>query len=96
MEGRISEMKKLLAVLLAVTMLFSVMAVGFVAFAEGEDAAVTDTAATGETQTTDDSAEQKSDMPDWLARLIERLTFVITKVLTKLGIKFALKTGAFA
>ncbi len=89
-------MKKLLAVLLAVTMLFSVMAVGFVAFAEGEDAAVTDTAATGETQDNTDGAEKKSDLPDWLTELIDRLMVVLTKVLTKLGIKFALKTGAFA
>jgi len=89
-------MKKVLAVLLAVVMLFSVMAVGFVAFAEGEDAAVTDTVATGDAQTTGDNAEQKSDMPDWLTNLINRLMFVLTKVLTKLGIKFALKTGAFA
>lgn len=89
-------MKKLLAVLLAVIMLFSVMAVGFVAFAEGEDTAATDTAPAGDAQDTGDSAEQKSDMPSWLTRLIERLTFVITKVLTKLGIKFALKTGALA
>ena len=89
-------MKKVLAILLAVTMLFSVMAVGFVAFAEGEDAAVTDTAATGDTQDTGANAEQKNDLPDWLNELINRLMVVLTKVLTKLGIKFALKTGAFA
>lgn len=86
-------MKKVLAVLLAVVMLFSVMAVGFVAFAEGEGTAATDTAATGDAQTTGDNAEQKSDMPDWLTNLINRLMVVLTKVLTKLGIKFALKTG---
>jgi len=86
-------MKKVLAVLLAVIMLFSVMAVGFVAFAEGEDTAATDTVATGDTQDTGDNAEQKSDLPDWLTELINRLMVVLTKVLTKLGIKFALKTG---
>ena len=86
-------MKKLLAVLLAVTMLFSVMAVGFVAFAEGEDTVATDTTPAGDTQDTGDTAGQKSDMPGWLTNLINRLMVVLTKVLTKLGIKFALKTG---
>ena len=85
-------MKKVLAVLLAVTLLFSVMAIGFVAFAEGGDTVVTDAPAT------DDGAaeESKDDTPTWLTNLINRLMEVLTKVLTKLGIKFALKTGALA
>ena len=83
-------MKKVLAVLLAITMLFSVMAVGFVAFAEGEDTSASETADNGDTQTTD---EKKNDNPAWLNRLIERLTFVFNKLLLKFGIKLALKTG---
>ena len=83
-------MKKVLAVLLAVTLLFSVMAVGFVAFAEGGDTTVTEPA-----QTDDGAAdESKDDMPSWLTNLINRLMVVLTKVLTKLGIKVALKSGA--
>jgi len=85
-------MKKLIAVLLAVTLLFSVMAVGFVAFAEGGDTTVTDQAQPSETNTD----ENKDNTPSWLTNLINRLMVVLTKVLTKLGIKFALKTGAFA
>ena len=85
-------MKKVLAVLLAVTLLFSVMAVGFVAFAEGNDTVVTDAPADddGQAEESDDST------PAWLTNLINRLMEVFTKVLTKLGIKLALKTGAFA
>lgn len=85
-------MKKVLAVLLAVVMLFSVMAVGFVVFAEGGDTTVSDQAQPSESN----PDEKKNDMPDWLTNLINRLTFVLTKVLAKLGIKLALKTGAFA
>ena len=85
-------MKKMLAILLAVTLLFSVMAIGFVAYAEGTDTTVTEPAATEEGDT-DDGA---SNTPTWLTDLINRLMVVLTKVLTKLGIKFALKTGALA
>ena len=85
-------MKKVLAVLLAVTLLFSVMAVGFVAFAESGDTTVAAPAQTDE-GTADES---KDDTPEWLTNLINRLMEVLTKVLTKLGIKLALKTGAFA
>ncbi len=85
-------MKKVLAGLLAVTLLFSVMAIGFVAFAEGGDTVVTDAPAAddGQAEESDDST------PAWLTNLINRLMEVFTKVLTKLGIKLALKTGAFA
>ena len=83
-------MKKVLAVLLAVTLLFSVMAVGFVAFAESGDTTVAEPA-----QTDEGAADESSDdMPSWLTNLINRLMEVLTKVLTKLGIKFALKSGA--
>lgn len=82
-------MKKVLAVLLAVTLLFSVMAVGFVAFAEGGDTTVTEPAQTDEGA----ADESKDDMPSWLTNLINRLMVVLTKVLTKLGIKLALKSG---
>lgn len=85
-------MKKVLAVLLAVTLLFSVMAVGFVAFAEENDAVVTDAPATDDGQ----ADESDDSTPTWLTNLINRLMEVLTKVLTKLGIKFALKTGALA
>ena len=85
-------MKKVLAVLLAVTLLFSVMAVGFVAFAEGGDTAVA-----GPAQTDEGAADEGGDdMPSWLTNLINRLMEVLTKVHTKLGIKFALKSGALA
>ena len=80
-------MKKVLAVLLAVTLLFSVMAIGFVAVAEGGDTTVTEQANTGDGQTN----ESKDDTPAWLTRLITRLTEVLTKLLTKFGIKLALK-----
>lgn len=80
-------MKKVLAVLLAVTLLFSVMAIGFVAVAEGGDTAVNAPADNGETQTD----QQKDNSPAWLTRLINRLTEVLTKLLTKFGIKLALK-----
>ena len=83
-------MKKVLAILLAVTLLFSVMAVGFVAFAEGGDTSVAEPAQTDEGA----ADENKDDTPAWLTKLINRLVEVLTKVLTKLGIKFALKTGA--
>ncbi len=83
-------MKKVLAILLAVTLLFSVMAVGFVAFAEGGDTSVAEQAQTDEGA----ADENKDDTPAWLTNLINRLVAVLTKVLTKLGIKFALKTGA--
>lgn len=85
-------MKKVLAVLLAVTLLFSVMAVGFVAFAEGDDTVVTEAPAAdnGQADESDDST------PTWLTNLINRLVEVFTKVFAKLGIKFALKTGALS
>ncbi len=85
-------MKKVLAVLLAVTLLFSVMAVGFVAFAEGGDTVVTDTAASDEAQS--ENSQDKDETPAWLTNLINRLVVVLTKVLAKLGIKLALKTGS--
>ncbi len=82
-------MKKVLAVLLAVALLFSVMAVGFVAFAEGGDTAAQEPAATGEGA----ADEGKDETPSWVTNLINRLMFVLTKVLAKLGIKLALNTG---
>lgn len=65
-------MKKVLAVLLAVIMLFSVVAIGV--------AAETTTAAGGE----EGSSVQ---LPEWLTNLIARLKQVIAKLLLKLGIK---------
>lgn len=65
-------MKKVLAVLLAVIMLFSVVAIGV--------AAETTTAATGE-------EGSNVQLPEWLTNLIARLKQVIAKLLLKLGIK---------
>ena len=84
-------MKKVLAVLLAVTLLFSVMAVGFVAFAEGGDTVVTEEAKPDETGA--EEGNSNSDMPNWLTNLINRLMEVLQKLLIKFGIKLALKTG---
>lgn len=65
-------MKKVLAVLLAVIMLFSVVAIGV--------AAETTTAAGGE-------EGSNVQLPEWLTNLIARLKQVIAKILLKLGIK---------
>lgn len=67
-------MKKFLAVLLAALMIFSVMAVGVVAVAEGT------------TGSTDDGGH-KTELPDWLVELIARIKQVIAKILLKFGIK---------
>ena len=73
-------MKKFLAVLLAVLMIFSVMSVAVFAVAEGDVAATT---------TVDDSGNQNDDLPDWLVELIARIKQVIAKILFKLGIKLS-------
>ena len=73
-------MKKFLAVLLAALMIFSVMSVAVFAVAEGEVAT---------TSVTDDSGDQKDDLPDWLVELIARIKQVIAKILFKLGIKLS-------
>jgi hypothetical protein len=84
-------MKKVLAVLLAVTLLFSVMAIGFVAAAETGDTTVTAQADTGADAGT--ATEKKNDYPDWLNNLINRLMEVLTKLLVKFGLKAAIKNG---
>ena len=68
----VTTMKKVLAVLLAVIMLFSVVAIGV--------AAETTTAAAGE-------EGSNVQLPEWLTVLISRLKQVIAKLLLKLGIK---------
>ncbi len=74
-------MKKFLAVLLAVLMIFSVMSVAVFAVAEGDVAGTT---------VVDDSGDQKKDnLPDWLVELIARIKQVIAKILFKLGIKWS-------
>ena len=84
-------MKKILAVLLAVMMIFSAMSVACIVYAEDtapvEDVTVIDNgddtgAADGDTAT---------EYPSWLTELINRLIVVFTKLMTKLGIKLALK-----
>ena len=68
-------MKKVLAVVLAVMMLFSVIAIGV--------AAVETTTSVAE----DSGATVK--LPEWLTELIARLKQVIAKLLFKLGIKIS-------
>lgn len=68
-------MKKVLAVVLAVMMLFSVIAIGV--------AAVETTTGVAE-----DGGETVK-LPEWLTELIARLKQVIAKLLFKLGIKIS-------
>lgn len=68
-------MKKVLAVLLAVMMLFSVIAIGVAA-----ETNTNTTAANGE-------GGDNVQLPEWLTSLIARLKQVIAKLLLKLGIK---------
>ena len=68
-------MKKVLAVLLAVMMLFSVVAVGVAA-----EASTNTTAASGD-------AGNNVKLPQWLTELIARIKQVIAKLLLKFGIK---------
>lgn len=68
-------MKKVLAVVLAVMMLFSVIAIGV--------AAVETT-----TSVAEDGGETVK-LPEWLTELIARLKQVIAKLLFKLGIKIS-------
>ena len=77
-------MKKVLAVLLAVMMLFSVVAIGVAA-----ETSANTTAASGD-------AGDDVKLPEWLTNLIARLKQVIAKLLLKIGIKLNWKNGIFA
>ncbi len=68
-------MKKVLAVLLAVMMLFSVVAIGVAA-----ETASDTTNASGD-------AGNNVKLPQWLTELIARIKQVIAKLLLKFGIK---------
>ena len=66
-------MKKILAVLLAVMMIFSAMSVAMVVYAEDAAPAAEEVVTTGDDAPAADSDTSSEDYPSWLTELIQRL-----------------------
>ncbi len=78
-------MKKILAMLLAVIMMFSFMSVSFVVFAEDSGSAIvaTNNAATGEDADADDDADVDADADDGSVDLEEETNKVLDLIWAK-------------